>query len=255
MRLLIFPAILFSLSSLIFWSFGDGLVLPDEFDEVVVWLRAQGEYAWAVGAGVILADAVLPAPSTLTTFALGIIYGPLLGGAIGGGAAVLAGLTGFGATRLLGRRGALWLVGEKDLARTQAFYERWGLYAVVFGRAIGGPAEWAVILAGLSNLRFLPVLGALCLGGFGSGFVMAALGAMAVTHPLAALAISVGLLAVMLLVAQGLKRPARKNPAEPLLPAADVETRSLQVTEARSPVRVSRGTRDARALDAPPTIG
>ena len=216
MRLLIFPAILFSLTGFIVWSLGDGLVFPDEFDEVVVWLRAQGEYGWAVGAGVILADALLPAPSTLATFAMGVIYGPLLGGAIGGCASVLAGIMGFGATRLLGRRGALWLVGEKDLARTQAFYERWGLYAVVFGRAIGGPAEWAVILAGLSKLRFLPVLGALCLGGFGSGIVMAALGAMAVTQPLTAVAISGGLLAVMLLVAQWLTRPAREILAEHL---------------------------------------
>ena len=207
MRLLIFPAVLLGLSSFLFWGLGDRLAFPGEFDEVVVWLRAQGDYAWAVGAGVILADAILPAPSTLTTFAMGIIYGPLLGGAIGGCASVLAGLLGFGATRLLGRRAAVWLVGEKDLARTQAFYERWGLYAVVFGRAIGGPVEWAVIFAGLSKLRFLPVLGALCLGGFGSSLVMAALGAMAVTQPLTAVAISGGLLAAVLVVAHWLTRP------------------------------------------------
>ncbi len=206
MRLLILPTLLLGFSSLFLWGLGDRLAFLDEFDAVVAWLRAQGGYAWAVGAGVILSDAVLPAPSTLTTFALGIIYGPLLGGAIGGLASVLAGVLGFGATRLLGRRGALWLLGERDLARTQAFYERWGLYAVVLGRAIGGPAEWAVILAGLSNLRFLPVLGALCLGGFGSGFVMAALGAMAVTHPLAAVAASAALLTAILLVGHWLRR-------------------------------------------------
>jgi membrane protein DedA with SNARE-associated domain len=105
---------------------------------------------------------------------------------------------GFGATRLLGRRGALYLVGEKDLLRTEAFYERWGLYAVVFGRAVGGPAEWAVILAGLSRMPFLQVLGALCLGGFASGIVMAALGAMAVQQPVLAVGITVALLAAML---------------------------------------------------------
>ena len=212
MRLLILPAILFAVSGLAVWGFGDQLVVPDQFDDVVAWLRSHGDYAWAVGALVILADAVLPAPSTLTTFALGIIYGPLVGGAIGGSASVLAGLIGFGAARGLRHRGARWLIGEVQLARTRAFYERWGLFAVVLGRAIGGPAEWAVIFAGLSQMRVLPVFGALCLGGFGSSLVMAALGAMAVTRPLLAIAITLGLLAVVLFVTHGRGQAAAGTP-------------------------------------------
>jgi membrane protein DedA with SNARE-associated domain len=112
---------------------------------------------------------------------------------------VIAGLMGFGATRMLGRRAALYLVGERDLQRTEVFYERWGVYAVAFGRAVGGPAEWAVILAGLSRMPFSSVLGALILGGFVSGMVVAALGAVAVTRPLLAAAITVALLGAMLL--------------------------------------------------------
>jgi uncharacterized membrane protein YdjX (TVP38/TMEM64 family) len=198
MRLLIFPAILFSATALLVWAFGDRLVFPEEYDEVVAWLRDQGSYAWLVGGGVILADALLPVPSTPAMLGMGVIYGPILGGLVVGTASVVSGLMGFGATRLLGRRGALYLVGEKDLLRTEAFYERWGLYAVVFGRAVGGPAEWAVILAGLSRMPFLQVLGALCLGGFASGIVMAALGAMAVQQPVLAVGITVALLAAML---------------------------------------------------------
>jgi uncharacterized membrane protein YdjX (TVP38/TMEM64 family) len=203
---LIFPALLFGLSALLVWIFGDDLVFPEEFDDVVVWLRSHGEYAWAVGAGLILADSLLPVPSTPAMFSMGIIYGPLIGGAVCGAASVVAGFVGFGATRLLGRRGALFLVGEKDLERTQAFYRRWGLYAVVFGRAIGGPAEWAVILAGLSKMAVLDVLGALCLGGFASGLVIATLGAMAVTQPLLAVALTLILLAVTLFVGHWMTR-------------------------------------------------
>ena len=198
MRLLIFPAMVFGIAGFFAWTFGDRLVFPEEFDEVVVWLRGHGEYAWAVGGSVILADALLPVPSTAAMFSMGIIYGPLLGGLVCGAASVLAGLMGFGATRILGRRGAIFLVGEKDLERTEAFYRRWGLYAVVFGRAIGGPAEWVVVLAGLSKMPFLEVLGALCLGGFVSGMVMAALGSAAVTQPLLAVAVTSALLGTML---------------------------------------------------------
>lgn len=208
MRLLIFPALLFGIAALLTWTLGDHLVFPESFDDVVVWLRGHGAYAWAVGGGVILADALLPVPSTPAMFSMGIIYGPLLGGLVCGTASVIAGLMGFGATRLLGRRAALYLVGEKDLQRTEAFYERWGLYAVVFGRAVGGPAEWAVILAGLSRMPFLHVLGALVLGGFVSGLVMAALGAAAVTQPLMAVAISSLLLGAMLIAGRWLTRSA-----------------------------------------------
>jgi hypothetical protein len=49
MRLLIFPAILFSATALLVWAFGDRLVFPEEYDEVVAWLRDQGSYAWLVG--------------------------------------------------------------------------------------------------------------------------------------------------------------------------------------------------------------
>ena len=209
MRLLIVPAIFLALAGALTWSLSDRLVLPETFDEVVAWLRGHGRYAWAVGGSVILADALLPVPSTPAMFSMGVIYGPLLGGIVCGVASVLSGLVGFGATRILGRRGALFLVGEKDLARTYAFYERFGLYAVVLGRAIGGPAEWAVILAGLSSMPVLHVLLALCLGGLVSGLVMAGLGAMAVTQPVLALVLTLSVLAILFLAGRRMTRSTR----------------------------------------------
>lgn len=202
MRLLIFPAILFTLSGLLGWAFADQLVFPEDYDEVVTWLRSHGDYGWLVGAGVILGDALLPLPSTPAMFAMGIIYGPFWGGLICGAAMVLAGLIGFGATRALGRRAALFLVGEKDLARTEAFYERWGMLAVIFGRAVGGPAEWAVILAGLSEMSVMRVFAGLCIGGFASGWVIAALGAYSVNEPAIAAALAIAFLGILLIVSR-----------------------------------------------------
>ena len=64
MRLLIFPAILISTSALIVWLFGDQLAFPEDYAEVTNWLQGQGDIAWLVGIGVIMADALLPVPST-----------------------------------------------------------------------------------------------------------------------------------------------------------------------------------------------
>ena len=112
--------------------------------------------------------------------------GPSLGGLLGGVAATVAGLMGYGLTRALGRRGALYVVGERDLARAERFYERWGVYAVTLGRAIGGPLEWLILIAGISGMAFPRVLAGLIVGGFSAAFVNAWLGDLAVDRPLLA---------------------------------------------------------------------
>ena len=206
MRLLIVPLLVVTTSLTLSWTFSEQLSFPEEFSEVVAWLRGHGDTAWLVGIGVIMADAVLPVPSTPAMFAMGIIYGPLVGGLICAIAAVLAGLAGFGATRLLGRRGALFLVGEADLERAERFFQRWGTPAIVLGRAIGGPAEWTIILAGLSTMSWPRAFGALCLGGGVSGIVVASLGAMAVNRPLLATLLTVGLVVAMMAIAHALTR-------------------------------------------------
>ncbi len=147
--------------------------------------------------GLITAAFPLPMPSTPALVGLGIVYGPFVGGLIGGSAATLAGLLAFGLTRSLGQRGALLLVGERDLARAQRFYDQWGIYAVVLGRAIGGPAEWLVLIAGISNMAFSRALGALIVGGFSAAFVNAWLGSLAVVRPVLSLTL-VLLLATLL---------------------------------------------------------
>ena len=202
MRLLLFPIILFALGGTLAWAFADQLAMPEDYAELVTWLRAQGDYAWAVGLLLILGDALLPVPSAPAMFAMGVIYGPLLGTLISGTAMVLASLIGYGSLKLLGRGAAVRIIGEADLERTERFYERWGMIAVIFGRAIGGPAEWAVIFAGLSNMPFRKVLGAISIGAYVASAVVASLGAMSVFEPVLALAISLAALAAIVLLSR-----------------------------------------------------
>ena len=65
-------------------------------------MRGFGGWAWAVGIGLIASDIALPIPSSAVMAALGIIYGPWIGGAISAGGSILAGLTGYGVCRMIG---------------------------------------------------------------------------------------------------------------------------------------------------------
>lgn len=198
MRLLIVPLSFLAFGLTAAWAFGERWQVPESLDAVVAWLRGYGEWAWLAASGVIAADAVLPMPSSPAMFTLGVIYGPALGGLVGGTASLLAGLTGFGLVRALGPRGARFVVGDADLARAEAFYARWGVTAVALGKAVGGPAEWVVVLAGLSRMPVRRVVLAIAIGAFPAGFSMAALGALAVDRPLLALAITVAVAAAVL---------------------------------------------------------
>lgn len=188
MRLLLFPLLFVLLSGLVALGLGSQVEVPGTFAEAVAWLRSFERWAWAVAMGVIIGDFLLPLPSTPALVSLGIIYGPLVGGLIGGVATTSAGVLAFGLTRALGPRVALYLAGERDLARAQRFYDRWGVYAVSLGRALGGPLEWLVLIAGISGMPFSRALVALLVGGFSAAFVTAWLGDLAVERP--ALAIS-----------------------------------------------------------------
>jgi uncharacterized membrane protein YdjX (TVP38/TMEM64 family) len=58
---------------------------------------------------------------------------------------------------------------------------------VALGRAIGGPLEWLVLIAGISGMPFARALAALLAGGFSAAFVTAWLGDLAVDRPALAL--------------------------------------------------------------------
>lgn len=189
MRLLLIPLAFVLVSATAALVLGSRVEIPESFAEAVAWLRSFDRWVWAVAMAVIIGDFLLPLPSTPALVCLGIVYGPWLGGVLGGIATTSAGLLAFGVTRALGRRGARYLVGEQDLARAQRFYDRWGVYAVALGRALGGPLEWLVLIAGISSMPFARASVALLVGGFSAAFVTAGLGDLAVDRPALALAL------------------------------------------------------------------
>jgi len=159
-------------------------------DSGVDWLRSFGVWAGVVGVGLLCADLFLPIPATAVMAALGIIYGPWLGGVWATTGSFLAGALPYGLTWLFGLRVAAFLIGERNLAGTRGFFDRSGAWAVALSRWLPLLPEVIACLAGLTRMhpcRFFP---ALACGSLPMGFAFAALGAWGSQRPMLAIVLS-----------------------------------------------------------------
>jgi uncharacterized membrane protein YdjX (TVP38/TMEM64 family) len=155
------------------------------------WLQRQGKWAWAAAIGLIVADLVLPIPATGIMAALGMLYGPVIGGFVGTAGSISAGLVAYGLCRLIGERAAVRLVGRRDLQRAHGFFERSGGWAVAVSRAMPLLPEVITCLAGLTRMPFGRFVAALICGSLPMGFVFAGLGYAGQNQPMPAMAASI----------------------------------------------------------------
>lgn len=176
------------LASLLF--VGDTIDRNFEGPEGLERLRGYGDWAWLVGIGLIVSDLILPVPSPAIIALLGMLYGPWLGGFIGGVGTLLAGLVAYGGCRLLGDRFVRFIVGEANLGRLQKFFARHGLWAIALTRWMPLLPEALCCLAGMSRMRFWPLFWALTVGSFPMGFTFALLGQAYLDRPVTGLVIS-----------------------------------------------------------------
>lgn len=159
----------------------------------VDWLRGYGAWGWLAGVVLLMLDLVLPIPSTVVMSALGFLYGPWWGGLLAAGGSWLAGVFAYTLCRTLGPRMAVRLVGERDLARGQALFERYGGWLVAWSRWMPVLQETVACMAGLARMRPAPFAVALACGSLPIGFSFAAIGHAGVEHPGLALALSAAL--------------------------------------------------------------
>jgi uncharacterized membrane protein YdjX (TVP38/TMEM64 family) len=176
-------------------------------------LREFGPWAWIIGIGLIVADVVLPVPATVVMTALGVLYGAVLGGLISAVGSVLAGLTAYAATRALGPRAAIFLVGQRDLIRARTFFERSGGWAVALSRPMPILPEIVACLAGLARMPAHRFVTALVCGSLPMAFVCAGLGAVGENRPLLAVIVSGLAPAALWPVARRLLKPVEAPPA------------------------------------------
>jgi uncharacterized membrane protein YdjX (TVP38/TMEM64 family) len=159
-----------------FLVFGDTL---EAFLSQERLIEAFGEfraYAWAVAILLLVSDILLPIPNTIVMAAMGIVYGPLLGGLVSVVGLMLSGLAGYVLCRVLGRPAALWLLGERELSDAERLFRRFGGLLVAASRWVPILSEAIACLAGLAGMPLRAFVLALLSGAVPLGLVVASIG-------------------------------------------------------------------------------
>lgn len=142
------------------------------------WLNRGGVVAALVGVALLIADVVLPLPSSLVMIAHGALFGVVLGTLLSLIGSVGAALTGFA----LGRKGGPWLekiVSPEERARVELMLERWGALAIVVTRPVPLLAETTAIMAGASAMSWQRVTAASFAGSLPMALLYALTGSVA----------------------------------------------------------------------------
>ena len=144
--------------------------------------------------------------------ALGIVYGPVLGGLIATAGSVSSGLIGYGVCRRYGRPVARWFGGEKVLADGETLFAKVGGWIVALSRWLPVFSEVIACVAGLARMAFTTFFVALLCGSVPLGFVFAAIGHAGQDRPVVTLAVSALLPIVFWLLLRPLLRAGAPNP-------------------------------------------
>ena len=159
-----------------FFIFGEQIEQVFAGDGVVSWLQSFGSLAWVAAMVLLIADLAIPVPTTAVMAALGMVYGPVLGGVIAGLGSIISGLVGYVLCRNLGRPFALLLSGEKGLAEGEKLFQNIGGWIVAMSRWLPVVSEVIACLAGLSKMPFPMFLAALICGSVPLGFLFSTIG-------------------------------------------------------------------------------
>lgn len=185
--------IFFALAVLIalpFFIFGDRLEAVLHQDRLVAWFQSYRASAWLIGIALLVSDLVLPIPNTIVMAALGVIYGPFVGGIVSVLGNVLSGLLGYSLCRRFGRPLAVRLVGDADLRAGERLFARSGGLIVAASRWLPVLPEVISCMAGLTRMSFTSFVLALLCGSVPFGFIVAGLGYAGSDRPLLTLVLS-----------------------------------------------------------------
>ena len=194
---------------LLLFALVEALHLPLLTDSSIS-LAGFGAFAAPVGVGLLVADVVLPVPSSLVMVANGALFGITLGTLLSLAGTLGAGLFGF----YLGRRGGPLLdrlVPAKERERANGLLDRWGDVAVVATRPVPILAETVAILAGASPMSWRRMTLATAAGALPCSLLYAVVGATAASldSTAAAFALVLALAGIFWLIGRRRGAPGR----------------------------------------------
>lgn len=117
------------------------------------WMKHGGVLTAGVGVGLLIADVVLPVPSSVVMVAHGALFGVVAGTLLSLLGSVGAALFGFA----IGRRGGRVLeriVTPAERTRADDLLSRWGAPAIIVTRPVPLLAETVAIMAGASQMSW-----------------------------------------------------------------------------------------------------
>ena len=140
------------------------------------WMKHGGILAASIGVGLLIADVVLPVPSSIVMVAHGALFGVLWGTVLSLIGSTGAALFGFA----IGRRGGRaleWIVTPAERARANNVLERWGPLAITITRPVPVLAETVAIMAGTSSMSWRSLIVASVAGSLPPALLYALTGA------------------------------------------------------------------------------
>lgn len=174
-----------------FMIWGENMEAAFSLEGARAWMAQFGAGAGLAGVGLLIADILLPIPGTVVMSALGLAYGPLIGGLYAGFGSMLSGLIAYALCRWLGRPAALRITGAEGLRQRESFFRDGGAWVVVSSRWLPVLPEAVACLAGLVRMPFRTFVVALACGSLPMGFAFAAIGAFGQENPAWAIALSI----------------------------------------------------------------
>jgi uncharacterized membrane protein YdjX (TVP38/TMEM64 family) len=208
-----FPVRLFRVSiilavvlSIPFFFWGDQFARWFTGDAAVNWIRGWGAWGGVATIGLLVADLLLPVPSTAVMSAAGFLYGSVAGGLLSAAGSYLSGMLAYGLSRAFGSALAGRLADARELARNQSLFERNGPWLIVLSRWLPLLPEVSCCLAGVARMNFPTFSIALACGCLPVGFCFAVIGHAGQERPGLAIALSILAPAILWLVARAMLR-------------------------------------------------
>ncbi len=157
--------------------------------------------------GLLVVDILLPVPSSIVMALSGKLLGAWIGGTVAFVGAMAAAWIGFFACRFGGDKMFKRIVGGSDSEKVRAWFEEYGVIAIILSRPVPMLTEILSCLAGLSHVSVLTFSLATILGTLPICFVYSYVGAQGdLTDPWPAIWISIAIPAVGWFFARWVKR-------------------------------------------------